>query len=169
MLMFSIFSVKKTSYSWKILIRCFTDQAFFIITWKWWTLQAVHQSTHLFSRNWGMRLLLLVGCGNSKYHTLSGITVSRISRNIQAARSQELSLPNFYHWRFSNTRYYQTYPSGTERTDPKSRTKTKLKLNSVPVVRKRTIPTKRPPLSEFLATDPEVLGSIPGPTRFSEK
>jgi hypothetical protein len=23
--------------------------------------------------------------------------------------------------------------------------------------------------SEFLATDPEVLGSIPGPTRFSEK
>jgi hypothetical protein len=23
--------------------------------------------------------------------------------------------------------------------------------------------------SEFLATDPEVLGSIPGPTRFSDK
>jgi hypothetical protein len=32
---------------------------------------------------------------------------------------------------------------------------------------------KRPPLlssgQEFLATDPEVSGSVPGPTRFSEK
>jgi hypothetical protein len=69
----------KTLYSLKTWIRCFADQALFIITWNWWTLPAAHQSLNLFGRNWGMRVLVLAGWSSNKYHALSAIHVSGIS------------------------------------------------------------------------------------------
>jgi hypothetical protein len=71
-------------FPWKIFMliknvnRYLTAQAFFIIIWKWQTLPSAHQSIRSFSRNWGMRLLVVVGWNKSKYHTLSVINVSRI-------------------------------------------------------------------------------------------